>query len=121
MKPVLINGELWQVNRVSPGDPLLVDRTGALCIATTDPINKSINISINVVPPLLDKVLLHEVAHAITVSHGLLGPLRAFLPPELWVLVEEWSVELLEKHSIEAIIVTSESLGRPICVSGQCL
>ena len=121
MKPVLVNGEVWHVNRVSPGDPLLIDRTGTRRIATTNPLTRSINVSIDVVPPLLDRVLLHEVAHAITISHGLLGPLRMHIPPELWVLVEEWSVELLEKHGIEAIIATSESLGRPVCVSGQCL
>ena len=121
MKPVLVNGEVWHVNRVSPDNHLLVDRTGTRRIATTDPFNRSINISADVVPPLLDRVLLHEVAHAITISHGLLGSLRTHIPPELWVLVEEWSVELLEKYGIEAIIITSESLGRPICVNGQCL
>lgn len=121
MKPVLVNGELWQVNRVSPGDPILVDRTGVERIATTDPVSRSINISNEAIPPMLDRVLLHEVAHAITVSYGLLPSLRMQLPPDLWVLVEEWAVELLEKYSIEAIIATSESLGRPVCVSDQCL
>ena len=121
MKPVLINGEVWHVRRVPPGDPILVDRTGTVRVATTDPVTRRINISADVMPPLLDRVLIHEIAHAITMSHGLLDPLRIQLPPELWVLVEEWSVELLEKHGIEAIMLASESLGRPVCVSGQCL
>lgn len=121
MKPVLINGELWQINRVSPGSPLLIDRTGNHRIATTDPVLKSINVSIEIQPPLLDRVLLHEVAHAITISHNLLQPLRAQIPEQLWVLVEEWSVELLEKHSLEAAILTSESLGRPLCIMGYCM
>ena len=121
MKPVMVNGEVWNVRRVSPGDPLLVDRTGNMRIATTDPSTRTVNIASNVTPPLLDQVMLHEMAHAITVSHGLLGPLRAQLPPELWVLVEEWAVELVEKYSIEAIMLTSESLGRPLCIRGYCI
>jgi len=109
------------VNRVSPAHPLLIDRTGTLRIATTDPETRTINVSTNVTLPNLDSVLLHEVAHAITVSYGLLQPLRSLIPPELWVIVEEWAVELLEKYSTEAIIITSESLGRPLCIRGYCL
>lgn len=121
MKPVVVNGEVWLVNRVLPGDPSLIDRTGTIRSATTDPVTHVINVSSDVTPPLLDKVLLHEVAHAITVSYGLLLPLRATIPDNLWVLVEEWAVELLEKYSIEAIMITSESLGRPLCIRGYCI
>lgn len=121
MRPVSVNGEVWRVKRVHPHDQSLVDRTGNLRLATTDPATRTINISAGLTPPLLDQVLLHEVAHAITISHGLLSQLRDAIPPELWVFVEEWSVELLEKHGIEAIIATAESLGRPVCVMGQCL
>lgn len=121
MRPLVVNGDVWSIRRVPPGDPSLVDRTGHLRLATTDPSEMTINISSEVVPPMLDKVLLHEAAHAITISHGLLRPLRAVIPPELWTLVEEWSAELMEKHGIEAIIISSESLGRPLCVHGLCL
>lgn len=121
MKPITVNGESWSVNTVTPDDPSLVDRTGTRRIATADPATRSINVSSSVQPPLLDRVLLHETAHAITVSHGLLSPLRSQIPPELWVTVEEWAVELLEKYSIEAIILASESLGRPLCIRGYCM
>ena len=121
MKPVLVNGELWNINLVPPNSPLLVDRTGTLRIATADPDTLSINISNALTPPLLDQVVLHEVAHAITVSYGLLPPLRSTIPDYLHVLVEEWAVELLEKYSIEAIMLASESLGRPLCIKGTCL
>ena len=121
MKPVLINGELWQDNRVSPGDPLLVDRTGDLRVATTDASTRSISLSNRLVPPMLDRVLLHEIAHAITISHNLLMPLRTQIPETLWVMVEEWSAELLEQHGIEAAILASETLGRPLCIMGYCM
>lgn len=121
MKPVLINGELWQVNRVSPGDPLLVDRTGNLRVATTDAATKSIHLSNELIPPVLDQVLLHEITHAITVSYDLLPLLRAKIPRTSWIMAEEWSAELVEKYSIEAAILASEALGRPLCIMGYCI
>ena len=121
MKPVLINGDLWNVYTESPDSPRLVDRTGNIRIGTADPQSKAIYISSAVVPPLLDRVLLHEIAHAITISYGLLAPLRMHVPPELWVLVEEWAVELVEKFGMEAMVLASESLGRPLCINGICM
>jgi hypothetical protein len=121
MLPVLVNGELWKVQTVSPNDPLLIDRTGELKAATTDPVTHTIRISSDIKPPLLDKVVLHEVAHAITVSHGLLSPLRAGIPDSTWIHAEEWSARLMEKHAIEAAILASQILGRPLCIGGYCI
>lgn len=121
MKSVLINGELWQINRVSPGSPLLFDRTGNLRVATTDASTRSIYLSNKLVPPMLDRVLLHEITHAITISYNLLPPLRTQIPETLWVMVEEWSAELVERHGIEAVILASETLGRPLCIMGYCM
>lgn len=121
MNPVLINGELWNIERVSPGSPFLVDRTGNQRLATTDPLDRKIYISSDLKSPLLDKVMLHEVAHAITVSYGLLPPLRNSIPDAMWIPVEEWSASLVERHGIEAAILASKALGRPICILGYCM
>lgn len=121
MLPVLVNGELWKVELVSPDNPLLIDRTGEFKLATTDPVTRSIRISRDVEPPLLDKVVLHEIAHAIIISHGLLGPLRNSIPDNMWVHVEEWSASLMERHAIEAAILASQALGRPLCIGGYCI
>lgn len=69
---------------------------------------------------MLDKVLLHEVAHAVTMSHGLLDILHDLIPEKYWVDVEEWAVQTIENHGIETSALASESLGRPVCVSGFC-
>lgn len=69
---------------------------------------------------MLDKVLLHEVAHAITMSYGLLDVLHLFVPEESWVAVEEWAANFVEDHSIEAVMMASESIGRPLCINGNC-
>lgn len=121
MEPFVVNGDVWQVAWAVPGDPSLVDRTGYPKLATADPESKVIRVSTSVTPPLLDKVLLHEVAHAVTISYGLLDALRAVLPENLWIFVEEWSAQLVENHSVEAALAAAESLGRPLCIRGYCM
>lgn len=106
---------------VPPWDGRLVDRTGQARLGTTDPESRAIWLDRRLRPPLLDRVLLHEVAHAITVSHALLGGLRSRIPAEAWVPVEEWSAQLLEGHAIEAVDAASAVLGRHVCVDGRCL
>lgn len=120
MGPVAINGEVWRVIRVPAGDPRLLDRTGAERLATTDPRSRTISISERIRPPLLDKVLLHEVAHAITVSWGLLPQVRRDTLRGDIIGVEEWAAQLVENHSIEALQVARRALGRPVCVRGEC-
>jgi hypothetical protein len=121
MRPFVTNGEVWGVVRVPAGDPRLVDRTGQARLATTDPRTRVISISEGVVPPLLDRVLLHEVGHAITMSWGLLPRMRSEALRGNLVGVEEWAAQLVENHAIEAVMAASEALGRPVCVRGNCL
>lgn len=71
-------------------------------------------------PPLLDKVLLHEVAHAVTVSWGLLPEVGKMVTRGDVVGVEEWSAQLVENHAIEALNAATIALGRPVCVRGLC-
>lgn len=102
------------------GDPRLIDRTGYEKLAVTDPADLTVYVNGDLVPPMLDKVMLHEVAHAITVSWGLISRLRNAIPPESWVDAEEWSAQLVENHAIEAVQAASRSLGRPVCVRDLC-
>lgn len=97
-----------------------MDRTGLHRLATADPATRRIRISEDLPPGLLDRVVLHEVAHAITMSHGLLDELRAYLPEDLWVPVEEWVARLVEAHGMEAVELASRILGRPVCIRGLC-
>ena len=120
MRPFVVGGEVWQVVTAQPGDPRLTDRTGHERLATTDPLTRSVYLNSSLRPPLLDRVLLHEVAHAVTISHGLLTTLRSKLPTDTWVHAEEWSAQLVENHAMEAVQAARRALGRPICVRGLC-
>ena len=120
MRPFVINGELWGVARVPAGDPRLIDRTDTPRLAVTDARERMVYVRDDLRPPLLDKVMLHEVAHAVTVSWELLGPMRSVVPEVAWVRVEEWAAQMMENHSLEAVQAASEALGRQICVRGLC-
>ena len=120
MYPFVTNGDVWRVIRVPAGDPRLVDRTDKPKLATTDATEMAVYVREDITPPLLDKVILHEVTHAITVSWGLLDRIRAVTPPDSWIDVEEWSAQLMENHALEATRAASVALGRPVCVRGVC-
>lgn len=102
------------------GSPTLIDRTGKAKLATTDPKKREIHLLDTLRAPLLDKVMLHEVAHAIMISHDMLKRMRQAVPEPFWFPVEEWAAQLVENHSIEAARVASDALGRPVCVFGHC-
>lgn len=121
MGPLIARGRVWRVVRVSPDDPLLMDRTGIRRIATADPTSKVIRISWDVMPPLFDQVYLHEATHAIMEEAGV-NDLLSQLPDERQqVMAEELLAWFLETHAIEVIDAVSSSLGRPVCVAGTCI
>lgn len=121
MGPLIARGHVWRVVRVSPDDPLLMDRTGVRRIATADPASKVIRISWDVMPPFFDQVYLHEATHAIMEEAGV-NDLLSQLPYERQqVMAEELLAWFLETHAIEVIDAVSSSLGRPVCVAGTCI
>lgn len=120
MRPFVINGDVWRVIRVPAGDPSLVDRTGGSKLAVTDSADRVVYVRDDLLPPLLDRVMLHEVAHAITVSWGLLPEVRSGVVRGDIIDVEEWAAQLVENHAMEAVEATRRALGRPVCVRGLC-
>ena len=120
MRPFVINGDVWRVIRVPAGDPSLIDRTGGAKLAVTDSLDRTVYVRDDLMPPLLDRVMLHEVAHAITVSWGLLPQVRSGVRRGDMVDVEEWAAQLVENHAMEAVQAASEALGRPLCIRGLC-
>jgi hypothetical protein len=121
MQTIVINGDAWGVVRVPAGDPSLMDRTGSERLGVTDPWCRQIRIRADLVPPKLDQVVLHEVAHAITVSWDLLDGLHRAMVTYDKEYADEWAAQLVESHAIEAVRLTGEILGRPACVRGECL
>ena len=110
MKPFTVNGEAWRVARVAPGDPSLVVG-GTFRLGAADPLTRTVSVLGTLEPPMLDKVVLHEISHAIASSEGL----GAVLGP-----CSEVSAQMFERYAVEAVEAASEALGRPVCVDGRC-
>jgi hypothetical protein len=121
MNDITINGDWWRVIRVPAGDPRLIDRTGQPRLGTTDPHTHTIAILDTLEPPMLDRVLLHEVAHAVTISWGMLPILHAYAMRGDLAGLEEWAAQLVENHAIEAVEAARIALGRQICIRELCI
>ena len=89
-------------------------------IATTDPTSRTIRISWDVLPPLFDKVYLHEAAHATMDAARIPDLLSVVAGGSSQVFLEELLAWFLESHAIEVIDAVSRSLGRPVCVGNIC-
>ena len=98
MKPIVLNGNIWRVIRVMPGDPYLVDRTGIPRIAVTDVANKMIGISWDVLPPLLDRVLLHEIGHIENNQSWILGRVMRRGEEEYYATM--WALDIAKEYSL---------------------
>lgn len=71
-----MNGYLWRIKFVNPNDKMLMDRTGKMTLATTDPNLATIFMSRSLSGALLIKVLIHELGHCALVSYGLLDDIH---------------------------------------------
>lgn len=100
MDRFVLNGRPWTVIFVDPASPILVDRTGKLTVATTDPNTNTINISSNVTGYFLSKVLIHEIGHCALVSFNLLDDIHRMVIPEYWIEAEEWVCNFIADYGL---------------------
>ena len=117
---VPIGGRVWRVLWLPGGDPRLVDGTGIERLATTDPTTNTISVRRDLVPPTLDIVVLHEVAHALYSSWYAMPTMRRAVMGSSVRNVEELVAKFVEEGAYDALAITSEILGRPPCLRGRC-
>lgn len=95
-----------------PTDELLVDRTGARTVATTDPLTHCIYLSDDLGGEFLFRVLVHEIGHAAMVSFGLLADIRRMVKPSYWIEAEEWACNLIADYGLAIFESAYEVLGK---------
>ena len=93
-----MNGYLWEILFVDPTSPELMDRTGNMRVATTDPLRCRIYISRLLRGDFLKTVLLHELGHAVMISYNLLGDIHRMVSPGQWIEAEEWICNFLADY-----------------------
>lgn len=96
-----MNGDVWKAIRVKWNDSRLIDRTGELRLATTDPETLTVCYSEVLIGSMLAKVLIHEMGHCAMVSYGLLPELRRMVKPRYRVQMEEWVCNFLADYGMK--------------------
>ncbi len=90
-----LNGVLWQITFVEPNHPELVDRTGQLRVATTNPVKHTIFLSQSLHGSFLRTVLIHELGHAAMISYDMLPEIHSMTKPQYWIEMEEYICNIL--------------------------
>ena len=124
MRPFSLNGDIWVPVPVDEADPRLIDRTGTLRVATTDPSTRRVYLSRALRGESLRTVMLHEVGHCALHSYGLLESLHRVVPERDWVAVEEWVCNYLADQGAEIMHAAGVALGAPAgkgCRGASCL
>ena len=85
-----INGRIWKVIFVEPNHPELVDRTGELRVATTNPVKNTVFLSRSLHGDFLRTVLIHELGHVAIISYSMLPEIHSMVKPKYWIEMEEY-------------------------------
>ena len=95
-----MNGYSWRVCYVDADDPMLVDRTGRVTVATTDPGTLTVYILRDLDGEFLTRVLIHELGHCAMFSFGLLDDIHRMVHPRYWLEVEEWVCNFIADYGM---------------------
>ena len=95
-----LNGRTWRVQYVEPYDLRLVDRTGTLCVATTDPNVNVVYLSDELEGDFLVRVLVHEIGHCALVSFNLIDDIHRLCRPDRWMEAEEWICNFIADYGL---------------------
>ena len=106
-----MNGYLWKAIYVSPSDPMLVDRSGVLTVATTDPSTQTVYLSNSLHGQFLLRVLLHELGHCAIFSFNLLPDIDSMVYPERREEAEEWICNFIADYGLSIFRSAYDILG----------
>lgn len=107
-----MNGQPWRIQFVDPRSPYLIDRTGDLKLATTDPKTHAVYISSNLYGDMLNRVLTHELGHCAIFSFGLLDDIHRVVKPENWIEAEEWVCNFIADYGLQIFSIVHSVLGK---------
>ena len=95
-----MNGYLWRVIIADPYDSELIDRTGQLRVAATDPVTKRIYLSRDLSGDFLRRVFIHELGHCAIISFDMLYDIHKMVEPYFWIEAEEWICNFLADYGL---------------------
>lgn len=111
MDSFYMNGVLWHVKSVNPNDPELMDRTGKMCLATTNPIHRCVYLSNKLQGSLFSRVLIHELGHCAIVSFDLTDEIHRLVDEEYWIDAEEFICNFIADYGLQIFNVAYQLFG----------
>ena len=111
MKSFYMNGYLWRISFVDPNSDYLVDRTGKLRVATTDPVTYHVYLSDELSGDFLNRVLIHELGHCAMISFDLLDDIHRMVKHQYWIEAEEWVCNFIADYGLKIFSVAYSILG----------
>lgn len=111
LRGFVMNGDLWKVRFTSPQNPVLVDRTHTLTAAVTDPETMTIYLADNLYGGFLQKVLIHELSHAVMYSYDLVSEIHRMCKKKYWIPMEEFCANLIANYGSEVFGIAYSVLG----------
>lgn len=103
-----MNGIHWVLKYVDPYNPNLIDRTGRLTLATTDPVTKRVYVSNGLRGPMLRKVIMHELGHCALISYNLLDDVHRMVRPEYILEAEEALCNFIADFGLRIIRISDD-------------
>lgn len=107
-----MNGRPWTVIFVEPDNPVLVDRTDTMRVATTSPADGAIYLSKSLHGSFLKRVLLHELCHAAMISYDMLYEMHRMTKPTYWIDMEESICNIIADKGPEIMSIANGLLGQ---------
>lgn len=106
-----MNGYSWKIRFVPHDSPMLVDRTGTLTVATTDPRTLTLYLSEELSGDFLMTVLIHELGHCALYSFGFLRRIQRMVLPEYRIEMEEFICNFLADYGFRIFEIAYQTLG----------
>lgn len=106
-----MNGIFWRIKFVDSMSPFLIDRTGDIKLATTDPKTHRVYLSDELHGNMANKVLAHELGHCVIFSYGLLDYIHEIVHPEYWFEAEEWICNFVADYGWKIFSISHHVLG----------
>ena len=111
MNGFVLNGYLWHVAFVAPDSSVLVDRTGEMRVATTDPSTLHVYLSDRLSGDFLIRVLFHELGHCVMFSYNLIADIHRMVKRQYWVEAEEWACNFIADYGLKIFSTAHAVLG----------
>lgn len=98
MKSFFVNGNQWKIQFVNSKSKYLVDRTGVIRVATTDPQLNTIFLSKRLYGDFLKTVLIHEITHVVLWEYDIISRIHKYCYPEYRIDMEEEICNILADY-----------------------